>query len=238
MRKLTLDRILQSQGFGTRKGCRALIRDGAVAIGGEVVTGFDVPLEAEGLEFTVHGESWTCHEQLYIALYKPSGYECSRKPSHHPGVLSLLPEQFAWRETQPVGRLDHDTTGLLLLSDDGAFIHAHTSPKRQVPKVYLASVQEPVTDALVARLLGGVQLDDEPAPLSVQGCRPIDSHRLEIVLVQGKYHQVKRMLAAAGNHCVALHRASIGGLSLDALGLATGGWCHLNPEQRALLSGA
>ncbi len=237
MRKLTLDRILQSQGFGTRKGCRALIRDGAVAIGGTVATEIGAPIEAEGLEFTVHGEAWAYHEHLYVALNKPPGYECSRKPSHHPGVLSLLPEQFAWRETQPVGRLDHDTTGLLLLSDDGAFIHAHTSPKRHVPKVYLATLQEPATDALVARLLGGVQLDDEPAPLAVEGCRRIDSHCLEIVLVQGKYHQVKRMLAAAGNHCVALHRASIGALSLEALGLAAGEWCHLGEAQRARLSG-
>jgi 16S rRNA pseudouridine516 synthase len=238
MRKLTLDRILQSQGFGTRKECRALIRGGAVAIGGAVVTEFDVPLEAEGLRFTVDGEGWEYHAHLYIALNKPPNYECSRKPSHHPGVMSLLPKQFAWRETQPVGRLDHDTTGLLLLSDDGAFIHAHTSPKRQVPKAYLASVGAPVTDALVAQLLGGVQLDDEPAPISVQGCRRIDSHRIEIVLVQGKYHQVKRMLAAAGNHCAALHRTSIGGLTLDALGLLPGGWCHLDAAQRALLSGA
>lgn len=238
MRKLTLDRILQSQGFGTRKECRALIRGGAVAIGETVVTEFDASLEAEGLRFTVDGNEWEYHAHLYIALNKPPNYECSRKPSHHPGVLSLLPRQFAWRETQPVGRLDHDTTGLLLLSDDGGFIHAHTSPKRQVPKVYLASVEAPVTDALVAQLLSGVQLDDEPAPLSVQGCRRIDSHRIEIVLVQGKYHQVKRMLAAAGNHCTALQRTSIGGLNLDALGLAPGEWRYLDPAQRALLSGA
>jgi 16S rRNA pseudouridine516 synthase len=237
MRKLTLDRLLQSQGFGTRKGCRALIRDGAVAVGGEVVTEFDTPHDPTALAFSVHGQPWTYHEHLYIALNKPPNYECSRKPSHHPGVLSLLPDQFTWRETQPVGRLDHDTTGLLLLSDDGAFIHAHTSPKRQVPKTYLASVHDEVTDSLVAHMLDGVQLDDEPAPLRAQVCRRIDLHRLEVVLEQGKYHQVKRMLAAAGNHCTALHRTAIGGLALDALGLAEGGWCHLGPTQKAQLSG-
>jgi len=238
MRKLTLDRILQSQGFGSRKGCRALIREGAVAIGGETVTSFDTPLDPEGFDFSVHGEPWSYHEHLYLALNKPPNYECSRKPSHHPGVLSLLPEQFAWRETQPVGRLDHDTTGLLLLSDDGAFIHAHTSPKRQVEKTYIATVQDAVTEGLVAQMLGGVQLDDEPAPLHAQVCRKFDAHKLEIVLKQGKYHQVKRMLAAAGNHCTALQRTSIGGLALDALGLAEGEWRHLDPAQRALLSGA
>lgn len=236
MRKLTLDRILQSQGFGTRKACRALIRSGEVAIEGRVVTEFDTPRETEGLTFTVHGDPFSYHAQLYLALNKPAGFECSRKPSHHPGVLSLLPEQFTWRETQPVGRLDHDTTGLLLLSDDGAFIHAQTSPKRQVPKIYLADTRDAVTPSLVEKLLNGVQLDDEPSPLAVQGCRQLDSHRLEIVLVQGKYHQVKRMLVAAGNHCAALHRSAIGGLTLQGLGLEAGGWRHLDQAQRALLS--
>jgi 16S rRNA pseudouridine516 synthase len=199
------------------------------------VTDFKQSLEIRGLRFSVHGEPWEYHEHLYLALNKPPGFECSRKPSHHPGVLSLFPEQFAWRETQPVGRLDHDTTGLLLLSDDGAFIHAHTSPKRQVPKIYVATTQDPVMPGLIAALLKGVQLDDEPAPISVQRCRQMDTHRLEIVLEQGKYHQVKRMLAAAGNHCTALHRSAIGGLTLESLGLGEGQWCHLDPQDRALL---
>lgn len=207
-------------------------------MGGQVVTGFDTPIETEGLAFSVHGEPWSYHEHLYIALNKPAGFECSRKPSHHPGVLSLLPGQFAWRETQPVGRLDHDTTGLLLLSDDGSFIHAHTSPKRQVPKIYVARTQAPVTPDLIAKLLAGVQLDDEPGPLAAQRCRQLGTAALEIILEQGKYHQVKRMLAAAGNHCEALHRSAIGGLALEALGLAEGEWCHLDAVQRALLAQA
>ena len=138
-------------------------------------------------------------EHLYICLNKPANYECSRKPSHHPGVLTLLPEQFSWREVQPVGRLDHDTTGMLLMSDDGPFIHAQSSPKRHVPKVYQATTAEPVTDDLVAQMKAGVQLHDEPAPLAALVCEKKGNHQLEIVLEQGKYHQVKRMLAAAGN---------------------------------------
>ncbi len=236
MRKLTLDRILQSQGFGTRKACQALVRDGEVAIAGVLVTDFRTPLATAGLAFAVAGERWEFHEHLYLALNKPPGYECSRKPSHHPGVLSLFPVQFTRRETQPVGRLDHDTTGLLLLSDDGAFIHAHTSPKRQVPKAYLATTQDPVTPALVAALLRGVKLEDEPVAIAAQACREVDAHRLEIVLEQGKYHQVKRMLAAAGNHCAALHRTRIGGLALQSLGLQEGEWCHLDAGQRELLA--
>jgi 16S rRNA pseudouridine516 synthase len=236
MSKLSLDRILQSQGFGSRKYCRALIEDGDVAIGGEVQTSYKAMIETDGLVLTVFDEEWTYRAQLYLALYKPANYECSRKPSHHPGVLTLLPEQFTWREVQPVGRLDHDTTGLLLMSDDGAFIHAQSSPKRHVPKVYQATTQDPVTQELVDQLLAGVQLHDEPAPLAAVRCIQRGENLLEIVLEQGKYHQVKRMLAAAGNHCTALHRSQIGELTLDSLGIKEGEWCYLEQAQIDLLT--
>jgi 16S rRNA pseudouridine516 synthase len=235
MSKLSLDRILQSQGFGTRKYCRALIEEGDVAINGEVHTSYKTTVETEGLVLTVFDEEWIYREHLYIALYKPADYECSRKPSHRPGVLTLLPEQFGWRDVQPVGRLDHDTTGLLLLSDDGAFNHAQSSPKRHVPKVYQATTAEPVTQDLVDQLLAGVQLHDEPAPLAAVTCVQRGEHLLEIVLEQGKYHQVKRMLAAAGNHCTALHRSQIGGLTLESLGIKEGEWCYLEKAQLDLL---
>lgn len=235
MSKLTLDRILQSQGFGTRKWCRELIADGEVTIGGETITDYRAALDTDGLVFTLFDEEWVYREHVYIALNKPANFECSRKPSHHPGVLTILPEQFTWRDVQPVGRLDHDTTGLLLMSDDGAFIHAQSSPKRHIPKVYVAGTHDPLTPALVEQLLSGVKLHDEPAPLAAQRCNIIDSHHLEIVLEQGKYHQVKRMLAAAGNHCTALRRTAIGGLKLDALELDEGEWCYLNDEELALL---
>jgi len=235
MSKLSLDRILQSQGFGARKWCRELIADGEVAVNGEIVTDYKASFDTENLRFTLFDEEWEYREHVYIALYKPANYECSRKPSHHPGVLTLLPEQFTWREVQPVGRLDHDTTGLLLMSDDGPFIHAQSSPKRHIPKVYQATTQEPVTQALVDQLLSGVQLHDEPAPLAAQSCVQRGEHQLEIVLEQGKYHQVKRMLAAAGNHCAALHRSQIGGLTLESLGLREGEWRYLERGQLDLL---
>lgn len=235
MSKLSLDRILQSQGFGTRKYCRELIEDGEISINGEVVDHYKQTLETDGLVFRIFDEDWQYREHVYIALNKPANFECSRKPSHHPGVLTLLPEQFSWRDVQPVGRLDHDTTGMLLMSDDGPFIHAQSSPKRHIPKVYLATTAEPVTDDLVNTLLNGVQLHDEPAPLAAQICRQLDAHKIEIVLEQGKYHQVKRMLAAAGNHCAALQRTAIGQLTLNSLGLEEGEWCYLSPEQMALL---
>ena len=237
MSKLTLDLILKSQGFGTRKWCRQLVSEGEVSFAGETVADPRATFETAGLEFTLFGEEWTYREHVYIALNKPADFECSRKPSHHPGVLTLLPEQFAWRDVQPVGRLDHDTTGLLLMSDDGAFIHAQSSPKRHIPKVYVATAHDPVTPELVELLLAGVKLHDEPAPLAAVTCRKLAEHRLEIVLEQGKYHQVKRMLAAAGNHCTALRRTAIGQLTLDALGLKEGEWCYLDEAQRALLVG-
>lgn len=235
MSKLSLDRILQSQGFGSRKYCRSLIEDGEVAIGGTVVTDYRLIPELAGLTFTLFDEEWVYRAHVYIALNKPANFECSRKPSHHPGVLTILPEQFSWRDVQPVGRLDHDTTGLLLMSDDGAFIHAQSSPKRHVPKVYAATTHDAVTEELIAQLLGGVQLHDEPAPLAAVTCRQLDTHLLEIVLEQGKYHQVKRMLAAAGNHCSALQRSAIGGLQLAALELEEGEWCYLEQAQLDLL---
>jgi len=235
MSKLPLGSILQSQGFGTRKYCRELIADGEVIIAGIIVTDSHAHIETSVLEFTVFGELHRYREHVYIALNKSADYECSRKPSHHPSILSLLPEQFTRRDVQPVGRLDHDTTGLLLMSDDGAFIHVQSSPKHHIPKVYVATTHGPVTPELVAQLLGGVKLHDEPVPLAAITCHMLDTHQMEIVLEQGKYHQVKRMLAAAGNHCTALRRTEIGGLKLDTLGLAEGEWCHLDEEQRALL---
>ena len=235
MSRQTLDRILQTQGFGSRKWCRELIADGEVGIGGRIVDDHRQQFETDGLVFQVFGDEWRYREHVYLALNKPADYECSRKPSHHPGVLRLLPEQFANRDVQPVGRLDHDTTGLLLMSDDGAFIHTQSSPKSHIPKLYVATTFDPVTDELIDKLRSGVKLHDEPAPLAAQRCDRIDAHRLEIVLEQGKYHQVKRMLAAAGNHCSALCRTEIGRLRLADLGLDEGEWCYLGADELALL---
>ena len=235
MSKLSLDRILQSQGFGTRKYCRALVEDGDVSINGEVQSSYKTTVDTDNLVLEVFGEEWKYRAHVYIALNKPANFECSRKPSHHPGVLTLLPEQFTWRDVQPVGRLDHDTTGMLLMSDDGPFIHAQSSPKRHIPKIYQATTAEPVTPELIEQLLSGVHLHDEPAPLAALSCVQRGDNLLEIVLEQGKYHQVKRMLAAAGNHCSALHRSAIGSLTLESLGLAEGEWCFLEQAQLDLL---
>jgi len=162
------------------------------------------------------------------------GYECSRKPRHHPGVLSLLPAPLRARGVQPVGRLDEDTTGLLLLTDDGALIHRLTSPKWHVPKVYEVGTKHPVDDGLVARLLAGVVLDDDPTPVRAAACERTGEHALRLTLTEGKYHQVKRMVAAAGNRVETLHRSRLGGVGLPP-DLAPGGWRWLGDDGRAAL---
>ena len=231
MSKLSLDKMLQSQGFGSRKWCADLVKEGEVWIDGVCMQDSRASVKTDGLMFRVFDEAWAYREHLYIALNKPTNYECSRKARHHPSILNLLPEQFDRRDVQPVGQLDHDTTGMLLLSDDGSFIHRQSSPKHHVPKVYLATTHDAVQPALIEALLSGVQLHDEPEPLAAVSCQKVSGFQIQIILQQGKYHQVKRMLAAAGNHCEALCRTRIGNLDLADLNLASGEWCYLTGEQ-------
>mgnify|MGYP001198537518 CR=1 FL=1 len=220
---MKLFRALQTQGFGSRKACRLRVRAGTVAVNGVDCTDPDVEVDPGSLELSVDGERWPFREHAYLALHKPAGYECSHQPSHHPGVFALLPAPLVQRGVQCVGRLDQDTTGLLLLSDDGQFIHRMISPKKGVPKVYCARCAEPVAPAMLDVLRAGVRLHDEPAPVAALACASIDDHTLQLTLAEGKYHQVKRMIAAAGNSVMALHRESIGAYVLPA-DLAPGSW--------------
>ena len=230
-----LDDILFSQGFGTRRVCAGMIDAGLVKVGGELVTDPGASYTPTGLQFEVEGQPWECHPSALVLLHKPAGYECSQKPKHWPSVLLLLPPPLRVRGVQPVGRLDQDTTGLLLLTDDGALIHRLTSPKHHVPKVYEVTTARPVDEAQVQRLRSGVVLDDDPAPVAAEGCEITGEHSLRLTLVQGKYHQVKRMVAAVGNHCAALHRSRIGELTLDGAALAPGKWRFVSDAERAVL---
>ncbi|KAF4516720.1 hypothetical protein B566_EDAN003471 [Ephemera danica] len=141
-----------------------------------------------------------------LMLNKPVGYECSRKPQHHPSVLELLPLPLRERGVQPIGRLDADTTGLLLISDDGQLNHILSSARRKLPKVYLATTRHPLDAGQIARLLAGVMLNDEPQPIAAAAAGIAGENLLRLTLTEGKYHQVKRMVAAAGNRVEALHR--------------------------------
>ncbi|UCV11679.1 16S rRNA pseudouridine(516) synthase [Dechloromonas denitrificans] len=211
---MQLERLLQKHGFGTRKGCRALIRHERVAVNGQICDDPFAEIETEGLVFTVDGVDWPYAEFASVILNKPVGYECSRKPLHHPSVLTLLPVQLRERDVQPIGRLDEDTTGLLLITDDGQLNHVLSSAKRKVPKVYLATTKHPVDQALIDALLAGVLLNDEPEPIAASAAEIAGEYLLRLTLTSGKYHQVKRMVAAAGNRVEALHRESLGELTL------------------------
>ncbi len=226
---MKLHRALQSQGFGSRKGCMARVRAGAVAVNGVVCDNPEAEVDPAGLELTLDGVAWLFREKAYVLMHKPAGYECSHHPSRHPGVFALLPPPLLRRGVQCVGRLDQDTTGLLLFSDDGQFIHRMISPKKGVAKVYRAVCVDPVTDAMPDALRSGVQLNDEPAPIAALACERLDEHTLRLTLAEGKYHQVKRMIAATGNRVDSLHREAVGGYALPA-GLPPGSWRWLEME--------
>jgi 16S rRNA pseudouridine516 synthase len=232
---MQIERILHSQGFGSRKLCRALIRAGRVRIDGRILDDPFAEFPTTDLEFAVDGETWRFREQACLMLHKPAGYECSHQATHHVPVFALLPAPLATRGVQCIGRLDQDTTGLLLLSDDGQFIHAWSSGRKRIPKTYEVETRHPVTDELIAALLGGVQLHDEPAPIRAADCHRTGERHLTLVVTEGKYHQVKRMVAAAGNRVEALHRSRIGGLALPA-DLSPGAWRWLDEDDLARLA--
>lgn len=226
---MNLTRLLQSQGFGTHRQCRRLVLEGRIEIDGESVHDADAEVEPAGLCFSVDGERWCYREKVYVLLNKPAGYECSRHPRHHPSVLSLLPIQLQNRGVQPVGRLDEDTTGVLLLTDDGQFLHRYTSPRKNIAKVYRATLKHPLTEAQLKALREGVVLHDDPEPVAAQAAVARDAHTLELTLTGGKYHQVKRMVAAAGNRVVALHRERMGEFALPQ-DLTPGAWRYVEAE--------
>jgi len=240
---MRIEEILYTQGFGTRRVCAGLVQQGFVTSGGAAVPpGED--LAVEDLRFTVQGTEWEYHEKAYLMLHKPAGTECSQKPSTYPSIYTLLPPPLRQRPNkgavqgvQAIGRLDQDTTGLLLLTDDGQFIHRMGSPRHHVPKVYEVTTKHPIDAKQVERLLAGVVLDDDPKPVRAAACEIAGPHHLRLTLTEGKYHQVKRMLAAVGNRVEALHRSRIGVLALPE-DLAPGQWRWLDRAQVEALRNA
>ena len=244
-----LQEILYSQGFGTRRVCAGLIQRGLVQVHEDAALAAPVPcldplaeLAPHGLRFRVQGVDWPYHDKAYLMLHKPAGTECSQKPSTWPSIYSLLPsplrrrpQKGAVQGVQAVGRLDQDSTGLLLLTDDGKFIHRMSSPRHHVPKVYEVAVKHPLNDAQIQKLLRGVVLEDDPSPVRAAACEAVDVLHLRLTLTEGKYHQVKRMVAAIGNRVEGLHRSRIGALVLPA-DLLPGQWRWLNVDDLASIS--
>jgi 16S rRNA pseudouridine516 synthase len=218
------------------------VQQGHVRIGERLIEDPGEDFDTSGLVFEVDGVVWEFHEKAYVMLHKPAGIECSQRPSAYPSVYTLLPAPLRQRPSkggtpgvQAIGRLDADTTGLLLMSDDGTFIHRMSSPRHHVPKVYEVLAKHPVAPDQIARLLAGVVLDDDPKPVRAAACEITGERALRLTLTEGKYHQVKRMVAAVGNRVEGLHRSRIGGLSLPD-DLPPGQWRWLHSQDLAALA--
>ena len=224
-----LEKMLQSQGFGSRKHCQQLIKNGAIAIQGEVITNAKHKLDLNHLSFSVYGEHFEYREKVYIALNKPQDYECSHQATHHFSVFDLFDDVLMNRGLQCVGRLDQDTSGLLLLTDDGQFLQALTHPKKHVAKVYRMQTADSVTEQQIQQLQQGVELRNESGIFAATDVILLAENELQLTIHQGVYHQVKRMLAAVGNKVERLHRQQIGALALPEL--EQGKWIYLDEQQ-------
>lgn len=221
---MKLLRLLANLGYGSRKQVKALFRDG------RVTDADGVPLDpddtCEHARVRVDGESLDPPQGMVIALHKPTGYTCSHDDAG-PLVYDLLPPRFAFRRpvVSSVGRLDRDTSGLLLLTDDGDLLHRIISPRQHVAKTYLASLDSDLDGGEATRFASGaLTLRNERSPLAPASFQALDARTARVTLTEGRYHQVRRMFAACGHHVTALHRESIGALRLDALALEPGTW--------------
>ncbi|MCF0216808.1 MAG: rRNA pseudouridine synthase [Fibrobacteraceae bacterium] len=238
---LTLDRILSSIGFGSRKECRSIVRMGLVELNGQVVEDPFLEFKERPAFITVNGEEVPTMEKLYVMMDKPLDVECSHNPRDHQSVYSLLPDRFSAMGIQTVGRLDADSSGLLLLSNQGDFIHKVESPKKGYLKKYRVTLARPFTQEQCEELLRGVMLKGERRQVLAREIKVEPSKNLEgkdAVLVsigEGLYHQVRRMFAAVGNHVETLERVSIGPVVLDNA-LGRGGWRFLTEDEVKFLS--
>lgn len=218
---MRLDKFLSKATELSRKDCKKILHAGEVTVNGEVVKDSSLHIDEVGDDIEWAGEPLSvAMGNRYLLLYKPEGFECTLKPKEWPIVTDLIdvPQLGSLRIA---GRLDVDTTGALLLSDDGGFLHRVTSPKHHVAKVYELTLAEPMTEAqrafAIKELAKGIMLEDEydktkPAELSFS-----DATHAKLVITEGKYHQVKRMMGYFGNKVIELHRASIGNITLAGL---------------------
>ena len=218
---MRLDKFISKATELSRKDCKKILHAGEVTVNGEVVKDASLHIDEVDDDIEWAGEPLSvAMGNRYLLLYKPEGFECTLKPKEWPIVTDLIdvPQLGSLRIA---GRLDVDTTGALLLSDDGGFLHRVTSPKHHVAKVYELTLAEPMTEAqqafAIKELAKGIMLEDEydktkPAELSFS-----DATHAKLVLTEGKYHQVKRMMGYFGNKVIELHRASIGNITLAGL---------------------
>ena len=227
---MRLDRFLSNSGLGSRKDVQKLIRAGRVFLDGTPST--DPGAGTDGKTVTLDGKPVLPPGPVCLMVNKPAGVLTAREDPRQPTVMDLLPQDVSRTGCMPVGRLDKDTTGLLILTTDGVLAHRLISPKRHVDKVYLAEVECPLTEDTVERFARGVPLKDFtalPARLEILGAT-----LGRVTVHEGKYHQVKRMFCACGCPVVRLHRAAFGPLEMDPA-LSPGEWRCLTPEETGAL---
>ena len=237
-----LDRLLSGLGYGSRREIAALAKAGRIAWDGTPVRDGDRKVAAGpdlSRRLSVDGEPCDPAPGIVIVMNKPLGLVCSHKEAG-PLVYDLLPSR--WRSRTPpissIGRLDKDTSGLLLLTDDGAFLHRVISPRSHVPKRYLADLARPLSGDEAERFGSGtLMLEGEDKPLAPAELEPLTETRARLTIHEGRYHQVRRMFAAVGNHVTALHREAIGGFDLPS-DLAPGSWRLMQEDERAALFAA
>lgn len=226
-----LDKLLSSTGRWSRKEIRELVRQGRVLADGRPAARPEEKLDPETAVIQVDGERVDCAPFVYIMLHKPAGLLSATQDRRQKTVLDLLPGHLRRRGLFPVGRLDKDTTRLLLITDDGVLAHELLSPRKHVDKVYLARVEGRVDASDVAALGEGMTLGDGTQCLPA-GLEPLeDGSCCLVTLREGKYHQVKRMLAARGKPVLELKRLSMGNLELDE-GLKPGEWRFLTEKEQ------
>ncbi|WJP97222.1 pseudouridine synthase [Macrococcus bovicus] len=225
---MRLDKFLANHGMGTRTEVKQLIKKGSVQVNEVIVRKADYQLNPETDQVLCQGEEVRYVDELFIILNKPAGVISATEDHLHDTVIDLMPE-YQHFQLHPVGRLDKDTEGLLILTTDGQFTHDVLSPKKHVNKTYYAELDGTVTDETVAQFAAGITLDDGyrcmPAALKI-----IKSHIIEVTIQEGKFHQVKRMFQAVGSTVTYLKRIQMGGLELPA-DLATGAYREMTAEE-------
>lgn len=210
---MRLDKYVSQCSGLSRKSVKQVLHQMRIAVDGEPVRNAGLGLSGEEA-VTLDGHLLTLPGARYLMLHKPAGVVCATEDSSQRTVLDLLPSKLA-SGLQIVGRLDKDTTGLLLLTDDGQWNHRITSPRRACAKVYRVTTADPIEPSAIEAFRNGIVLKDDPKPTQPAQLVLEDSHRASVTLVEGRYHQVKRMFAALGNRVIALHRASVGSIQLD-----------------------
>jgi 16S rRNA pseudouridine516 synthase len=225
---LRLDRFLAHASGLSRSQVRKLLKAGAVSVDGRVCSEGERDVGTAN-RISLDGAVLEWPRARYLMLHKPAGYVCGNEDASHPPVTDLVDTPWAVG-LHCAGRLDVDTTGLLLLTNDGDWSHRVTSPRRHCNKTYLVQVKHPLTADLVQRFAAGLLLHGESRSTLPAQLELLDSHNARVSIHEGRYHQVKRMFAACGNRVLALHRESIGPLRLDTM-LAPGQWRELSPDE-------